>query len=168
MHEDFDYAHYNDFTFRPCRAFRTSRSHPTSKFDSTSLILSKTVPASREKRWVPYYHFLILKNNINIGHINFRVGNTKEILEYDGHIGYEIKPKYRGFCAAYHATSLLLPFISEHGFESIVLTCHPDNIASIKTIERLGANFQYHREFLGIKNGDDEEKNIFTLNLYQQ
>lgn len=156
MNEDFNYERYKGFNFHN---FSSKIS------DTISLALSKTVPASKEKRWVPYYHFLILKNNINIGHINFRVGNTKSILEYDGHIGYEIKPKYRGFCSAYHAVCLLLPFIAEHGFESIVLTCHPDNIASFKTFERLGADYKYHREFTKVKDGEDKEKNIFTLRI---
>lgn len=159
MNEDFDYDLYKGFHFH----------NFSSRINNTiSLALSKTVPASKEKKWVPYYHFLILKNNVNIGHINFRVGNTQNILEYDGHIGYVIKPKYRGYCAAYHATRLLLPFIAEHGISSIVLTCHPDNIASIKTIERLGASFQYHREFEAVSGGDDDEKNIFTLKIPSQ
>lgn len=156
MIEDYNHNDYKDFAFKSFAKVKTN---------VIELSLAKTNPASQHKHWIPYYHFFILKNGVHIGYINFRVGNTSAILEYDGHIGYFVQEKYRGYCAAYHASTLLLPFIRDHGFKSIVMTCHPNNIASTKTIEHLGATFQCHREFPYVANDHDKEKNIFLLKL---
>lgn len=64
--------------------------------------------------------------------------------EYDashrsGHIGYVLHPAWRGRGFATEASALLL----ELGFESLGLhrifaTCHPDNLASARVLERVG------------------------------
>jgi tagatose 1,6-diphosphate aldolase len=74
-----------------------------------------------------------------IGSIELRIGNTERILMYLGHIGYGVSPPHRGHRYAARACRLLLPLARSHGFESLWITCNPDNLASRRTCEILGA-----------------------------
>lgn len=73
-----------------------------------------------------------------IGECDIRLGMNEE-LYYAGNIGYRIYEKWRGHGYAYEAAKMLLQTAKEeHGFEEIIMTCSPDNIASLKTLEKLG------------------------------
>ncbi len=152
----YDYQDYQNYRFK--------RFEPLN-FESHTVYLSQTFGADKEKQWVPYYHFKIKNNERDLGHVNFRAGYSKQIMEYDGHIGYEILPAYRGNHLSLKATKALLPFIYSLGFHCIVLTCAPHNIASMKIIQKLGAVFQETKSFPHINAPEDKEKNIYFLNL---
>lgn len=87
------------------------------------------------------YKFKILLHNSNdiIGHINLRIGNTETILKYRGHIGYAIDEQYRGNKFAAKACRLIRQVAKDNGLNSVIITCNPDNYASRKTCENLGA-----------------------------
>lgn len=105
------------------------------------LVFDKIVPEDKDKGLVPFYHFRIaLPDGSDIGYINFRVGDIPHIMNTAGHIGYEIKEQFRGHAYSYHACCALLPFVSKT-YPSVIMTANPENNASIKIIERLGANF---------------------------
>jgi predicted acetyltransferase len=90
---------------------------------------------------VPFYHFKIVNNDeVIVGHINFRVGDTRHVKMCAGHIGYEILPKYRGSSYSYYACKALVPLIKRH-YDHVVITVDPFNLASIRIIERLGATY---------------------------
>ena len=90
---------------------------------------------------VPYYHFKIVnKDDGIVGHINFRVGNTRHVKMCAGHIGYEILPKYRGKSYSYEACKALIPLIKRH-YDHVLLTVDPSNLSSIRIVEKLGAGF---------------------------
>ena len=109
--------------------------------EQVRLTLDKTVPANPERGLVPYYHYRIcLPDNTDAGHINFRLGNTPHILLAAGHIGFEISLDYRGKALSYHACIALAPFVRLI-YPSVILTANPDNHASLKIIENLGARF---------------------------
>ena len=75
------------------------------------------------------------------GMCDLRFGYTWE-LYYAGNIGYRIHEPYRGHSYAYYACRLLLEQAYEqYGMKELYITCSPDNIASKKTIEKLGAVF---------------------------
>lgn len=118
-----------------------------------------------DDRHVPYYHFKVMQYGRETGHVNFRAANTPSVLEYDGHIGYEIFPRYRGQRLSQQAVSLLLPFIAQHGFNSIVLTCHPDNRASARIIEALGGIYRETRSFPHVRSFWGRQRNIYHLSL---
>jgi tagatose 1,6-diphosphate aldolase len=61
------------------------------------------------------------------------------VTQHVGPIGYGIDEAYRGHHFAERACRILLPLIARHGMRTIWLTCSPDNIASKRTLERLGA-----------------------------
>lgn len=98
-------------------------------------------PGDAPRGFVPYYHFrILLAANLDIGHINFRVGDTEHLRTCAGHIGYEIAEAFRGHGFAYQACQALAPFVRTF-YPEVTITCDPDNHASKRTIERLGASY---------------------------
>lgn len=89
--------------------------------------------------WAPSYHFIMCSSGRPIGKIDLRIGNTRTILLFGGHIGYWVHPNYRGRHFAERACRLLLPLAKRHGLETLWITCNPANQPSRRTCERLGA-----------------------------
>lgn len=87
---------------------------------------------------VPFYYYDIYVDNTVVGKISIRIGNNYHSY-YNGHIGYEINKEYRGNNYAYKASKLVLQVAKSHGMSELILTCDESNIASCKTIEKLGA-----------------------------
>ncbi len=108
---------------------------------SLRLILDTYTPADDVRGLVPYYHYrLQTMHAVDMGHLNFRIGDTAHILNVAGHIGYWVAPEFRGQSASYKACLLLAPFIRSI-YPSVIITSDPDNAASIAIIEKLGADF---------------------------
>ena len=85
------------------------------------------------------YHFRILDSHgRDAGHLNFRIGDTERITFCIGHIGYAVHPEYRGHGYALQACLAIAEFV-ERVKGSVIITADSDNLASIRTIERLGA-----------------------------
>ncbi|HTW95473.1 MAG TPA: GNAT family N-acetyltransferase [Tepidisphaeraceae bacterium] len=76
-----------------------------------------------------------------MGRLRLRVGWNDDIIQYAGQIGYAVEPQFRGHHYAERACRLVLPLASRLGMEDVWITCQPDNIASRRTLERLGAEF---------------------------
>jgi predicted acetyltransferase len=90
---------------------------------------------------VPSYHFRILApGGKDAGHINFRVGDTEHVRHCVGHVGFVVAEAFRGHGYAWQASRALAPFIRSI-YPAVILTCDPDNLASRRTIEDLGALF---------------------------
>lgn len=89
---------------------------------------------------LPFYWWEIVlqPENVAIGKISLRIGHNRHSY-YNGNIGYEIDDKYRGHHYALAACRLVLPVARYHGMTQLCLTCDHDNIASWRTMERLGA-----------------------------
>jgi tagatose 1,6-diphosphate aldolase len=104
------------------------------------LELEETCPNKPEKGYVPEYKFALVNSNTQaiMGRISLRVGLTKTLNTFGGHIGYEDDKLYRGNKYAARSCRLLFPLIRRLGIKPVVITCYPDNIASVKTIESLG------------------------------
>ena len=107
------------------------------------VILYKKSNGDASKGFSPEYKFQILlhESDIVIGHINFRLGDTEKILKYIGHIGYGIDEQYRGNKYAAKACKIIRKVAKEHGMEKVIITCNPDNYASRKICETIGARF---------------------------
>lgn len=92
--------------------------------------------------WSPYYIYDIYVASIqeSVGRIVFRCGSDME-HEFAGHIGYSIDEPYRGHHYAFLACMALKAFMISLGYTHVLITCSPDNIASKKTIEKLGAKY---------------------------
>ncbi len=110
-------------------------------FGDVRLRFVHVVPGDPSKGFVPAYHFRILNlGALDVGHVNFRIGNTEHVHICAGHIGFEILEEFRGHSYARQAYCAIAPFVRSV-YQSVIITFDPDNLASIKTIERLGARF---------------------------
>ena len=73
-------------------------------------------------------------------YINFRVGDTEHVRICAGHVGFGVAAEFRGHGYAGQACRAMAPFVRSV-YEVVTITCDPDNHASRRTIERLGARF---------------------------
>jgi predicted acetyltransferase len=107
------------------------------------LVLIEKSPADPSKGYVPAYGFEMRRagNPEAIGNISLRVGDTVRLRMYGGHLGYGVKPAFRGHHYAARACRLLFPLARRHGIRELWITCNPDNIASRRTCELAGATF---------------------------
>jgi tagatose 1,6-diphosphate aldolase len=106
-------------------------------------------PADISRGWVPAYHFWMRVETpiqtsqgpaVRIaGGMGLRIGANKEIELYSGNIGYHVYPPARGHHYAERACRLVLPLAKRHGLTHLWITTNPDNVASRRTCERLGA-----------------------------
>jgi len=98
-------------------------------------------PENPVRGWVPAYRFALRLDGVEhaVGRLGFRVGTTDTIERYAGHLGYEVSPAFRGNRLAERSCRLILPLARRHGFHELWITCNPDNLASRRTCERLGA-----------------------------
>jgi len=87
---------------------------------------------------IPFYYYDILVDGVPVGKISIRIGENFHSY-FNGHIGYEVYPEYRGHGYAADACKLALGPARFHGMRRLYLTCGESNIASYRTIEKLGA-----------------------------
>ena len=104
------------------------------------LVLDQKAAGDPARKLVPAYGFkMILRGGVDeIGRITLRVGNAERLL-YVGQIGYQVAPGHRGHQYAARACRLLLPLARHHGLNPLWITCNPENVASRRTCELLGA-----------------------------
>jgi tagatose 1,6-diphosphate aldolase len=112
------------------------------KGEGLDLHFDRLVPcAPNDRGFVPFYYFRIVINGATqVGHINFKVGDTDHIHHCAGHIGYEISEEHRGNAYSFHACNALAPFIRTI-YDAVVITASPENPASIRIIHKLGCQF---------------------------
>jgi tagatose 1,6-diphosphate aldolase len=95
---------------------------------------------------VAEYHFWMrVKDHPELplaGGIGLRIGSSHDTVMYSGHIGYHVYPPTRGRHYAERACRLVLPLARRHGIHPLWITCNPDNYASRRTCERLGATLE--------------------------
>jgi tagatose 1,6-diphosphate aldolase len=120
-----------------------------------------------DKKWVPVYFFDIRKKGVTIGHLDLRIGNNN-LLYYGGHIGYFVDEPYRGNGYAATACRLLLPIMKGHGMTKILITNNPENTASRRVCEKLGAKLirrVFLPEWSDMYQEGMREKNIFIWEI---
>ena len=113
----------------------------TFSFGHVRLHFVRVIPGDPSRDFVPAYHFRILvADGSDVGYINFRVSDTEHVRICAGHIGFEIREQFRGHGYALQACRAIAPFVRSVA-GTVTITCDPDNVASMRTIERLGASF---------------------------
>ncbi|MGJ8657911.1 MAG: GNAT family N-acetyltransferase [Akkermansiaceae bacterium] len=114
-------------------------------YGKVKLFFDRLTEGDIARGFVPGYHFKILNgDSVEVGHFNYRIGDTEHVRCAAGHIGYEILEQYRGHGYAGDACLAAAQWIaevSEKVSQETLVTTDPDNIASIRTIERIGATF---------------------------
>ncbi|WP_281677005.1 GNAT family N-acetyltransferase [Eggerthia catenaformis] len=104
------------------------------------LYLLEYIDKNLPRDFTPYSIYEIEVDSMIIGSLVFREG-TDQMHYYDGHIGYTIEKDYQGHYYAYQACLLLKDILIKKGYNHVIITCDPENKASIKTIERLEAQY---------------------------
>jgi len=102
----------------------------------------------RRDGFVPATTLWWIDGNEYLGRIAIRHRLTQDLLDYAGHIGYDIRPSAR---RRGHATAMLaraLPVAAALSIDPVLITCDEDNIGSRKVIESNGGRFADQR---GIK-----------------
>lgn len=129
------------------------------------LELLEYVKDNLPKGFQPYSIYLIMVDGHEVGRLTLREGQDDERY-YDGHVGYSIDEEYQGHGYAYQACLLLK---GEVDCDHLIITCDPDNIASLKTIQRLGCEYietksiPAHLKKFFTK--EEKEKMIFRWNI---
>jgi len=90
------------------------------------------------KGYSPSYYFDIRAHGIAVGQISLRVGYSRSLF-YAGQIGYTVIAQYRGRGYAGRACRLMVPLMRAHAMEKVLITNNPDNTASRRVCEKLGA-----------------------------
>ena len=110
------------------------------KDSEIKLVLKSQDQPDYENGILPRYGFSIIhiKDNKDIGVVYFAVDNTRR--QYlRGHLSYGVSPAYAGNNYAMKACKLVKQVALAHGFKNLFIGSGYENIASRKTIEKLGA-----------------------------
>ncbi|GAA4679446.1 GNAT family N-acetyltransferase [Streptomyces chumphonensis] len=94
---------------------------------------------------VPSTTWWWVDGEVYLGRLALRHALNQRLLEWGGHIGYDVRPSAR---RRGHATAMLraaLPHAAELGIDPVLITCDHDNVASRRVIERCGGVFEDRR-----------------------
>ncbi len=108
--------------------------------DEIRLVLKSRDEPNAEKGDAARYGFSIIntKDNRDIGIVYFSVDLSRR--QYlTGHLSYGVDPAYKGHYFAAKACTLMKEVALAHGFQRVLVGSEYDNVASRKTILRLGA-----------------------------
>jgi tagatose 1,6-diphosphate aldolase len=105
------------------------------------LVLAERRPADPAEGWVPMLMFdmLVEGEPRPVGRLHLRIGDNEHLRRHAGHVGSEVEPAWRGHRFAARAVALVLPVEARCGIDPVWITCNPDNVASIRTLEIVGA-----------------------------
>ena len=109
--------------------------------DELGLSLSNLYAAGDSPWSVPAYCFDMLVGGHRAGTVSLRVGASEGALFFAGHIGFAVEPEFRGRRLAARSVRLILPLVQKHDIDPVWFTCAPNNRASKRTIEMLGAAY---------------------------
>lgn len=87
---------------------------------------------------VPATEFWAVWNGQYAGRIAVRHELTDALRIMGGHIGYDVRPRFRGMGIASLMLEEALPVARRLGLDRVLLTCDDTNAASIRVIEKNG------------------------------
>ncbi|MCW1241360.1 MULTISPECIES: GNAT family N-acetyltransferase [Bacillus] len=87
---------------------------------------------------VPSSQFLSFEKGELVGFVNIRQRLNEELLRESGHIGYSVHPNKRRQGYATKQLKLALYEAQKLGLQKVLITCDKANIASAKTIQKVG------------------------------
>jgi tagatose 1,6-diphosphate aldolase len=111
--------------------------------DTLRLVLKKELIGRAAIDRVPAYLFEIrlMETHDVVGEIDIRLGDTDYLQMYAGQLGYHINPPFRGQRFAARACLLVREVALQYGMTDVWITCNPENLASRRTCELIGAQF---------------------------
>ena len=119
------------------------RKYPVLTDGRIDLVVEREYQGDPPRGWAPSYDFRISLHGSGerIGGTSLRIGDSELLRLYAGHIGYGISPSYRGHHYAARSCLLLRSVALDHGMDALWITCNPDNWASRRTCEIIGAEY---------------------------
>jgi predicted acetyltransferase len=110
--------------------------------EDLELVLVKRHPVDPARKRSACYEFEMRKSHgtAKLGTIRLRIDSTA-MLRLPGHLGFDVRPRYRGHRYAARSCRLLLPLALAHGLPSVRITCDPNNLASRRTCELAGGKY---------------------------
>jgi predicted acetyltransferase len=111
--------------------------------DDLELVLARAEPRDTRRGVVPQYEFelRLTGTTLRIGLVKLRIVLTDELKCFGGNLSYDVDEGYRGHRYAARACRLLFPLARRHGLDHLLITCAPDNVASLRTCELIGARY---------------------------
>ncbi len=81
------------------------------------LVLVETHGGDPKRGLVPFYKFEMRRvgTGTRVGNVDLRIGDTRDLVTYGGHLGCSVLPKNRGNRFAARSCALLLPLARGHG-----------------------------------------------------
>lgn len=83
-------------------------------------------------------YWLVSEGEEILGQVNIRHRLTPALEDFGGHIGYQIRPSQRGKGYGTQMLALGLDKARQLGLTRVLITCDPENIASVRVIEKNG------------------------------
>ncbi len=134
------------------------------------LIFEEFVPANPDKKFVDCvgYDIVLHSTKDKIGHCSAKLG-FNDVIFYIGNIGYNINEDYRGNGYAGEAVALLLEVFKKNEFKKVYITNVPENNASRRVCEKLGAKFlgtfEIPKDNIRREEFGEKFMNIFTIDI---
>lgn len=91
---------------------------------------------------VPATFFIAEVDGQLVGRASIRHELNTYLFNYGGHIGYGVRPEYRGRGYATEILRQSLIYIRELGVSEVLMTCFDENIASARVIESQGGSLE--------------------------
>lgn|SRR5487761_2069842 len=88
--------------------------------------------------WVPSTFLVAEVNGCIVGRVSIRHELNENLAAGGGHIGYGVRPAYRGRGYATEILRRALAIVRDLGVEKALITCDDQNIGSRKVIEKCG------------------------------
>jgi predicted acetyltransferase len=87
-------------------------------------------------------YYWITEGSEFVGYLALRHSLTPWLLDEGGHIGYAVRPSRRGEGHASRALALAVRSAAGLGLDRVLVTCDEDNVASRRTIEGAGGDYE--------------------------
>jgi len=92
--------------------------------------------------WVPSTTRFLLHEGRIVGLFNIRHRLTDNLQHFGGHVGYSVRPSERRRGHGIRLLEAAKDLARSLGIERMLVTCHPDNIASVGVIVKCGGVFE--------------------------
>ena len=110
----------------------------THNFEGYVRYLERQSSDERREGLVPETFYWLIDDGVYIGRLSLRHYLNERLLQFGGHIGYEIRPSKRRMGYGKAILRLGLAQARRQGIPRALVTCDDDNIGSAKIIEANG------------------------------